>query len=89
MGSTTLKVGRNKYLNELNAEFISTTLDQNRELYCFGYKRNEKRLLNETILLPINNKNEPDYDFMEQYIKLNKLQKLNTYVAFLQQKRSN
>lgn len=69
VGSTTLKVGRNKFLNYYNAQFIIGALDKNRCIYSYGYKRTEPRLKNETIYLPVNSKGEPDYEFMENYIK--------------------
>lgn len=69
VGSTTLKVGRNKFLNYYNAQFIIGALDKNRCIYSYGYKRTEPRLKNETIYLPVNSKGEPDYKFMEEYIK--------------------
>ena len=69
VGSTTLKVGRNKFLNYYNALFIIGALDKNRCIYSYGYKRTEPRLKNETIYLPVNLKGEPDYKFREEYIK--------------------
>jgi len=83
IGSTTLKIGRNKNLNKYNALFFTTALDKNKIIYDYGYKRNEKRLKNETINLPIDKNNQPDYQFMEDYIKYiykNKLQKYINYI---------
>ncbi len=79
IGSTTLKVGRNKFLNYYNAQFIIGALDKNRCIYSYGYKRTEPRLKNETIYLPVNSKNEPDYKFMEEYIKERETRLKNQY----------
>lgn len=79
VGSTTLKVGRNKFLNYYNAQFIIGALDKNRCIYSYGYKRTEPRLKNETIYLPINVKGEPDYKFMEEYIKEREAKLKNQY----------
>lgn len=67
IGSTTLSVGRNARLNRYNAIFLVTVLDRERYRYSFGrkYKTN---LSKARVLLPAKN-NEPDWDFMEQYIK--------------------
>ncbi len=70
IGSTTLKVGRNKFINKFNGLFITTALDKNKSIYDYGYKRNEGRLRNEIISLPISKTNQPDYKFMEKYSKL-------------------
>lgn len=79
IGSTTLKVGRNKFLNYYNAQFIIGALDKNRCIYSYGYKRTEPRLKNETIYLPVNSKGEPDYKFMEEYIKEREAKLKNQY----------
>ncbi len=82
VGSTTLKVGRNKFLNYYNAQFIIGALDKNRCIYSYGYKRTEARLKNETIYLPVNQKSEPDYKFMEEYIKERETRLKNQYKEY-------
>lgn len=69
IGSTTLKVGRNKYLNKYVGLFITTVADKVRNSYDFGYKRNEGHLKNEKLYLPINTDLQPDYVFMEEYMR--------------------
>ena len=69
IGTTTIKVGRNRHLNKFNGMFISTVADTVRGKYNFGYKRNELRLKNETLTLPINKEGSPNWKFMEDYIK--------------------
>ncbi|MBR8463099.1 restriction endonuclease subunit S [Campylobacter sp. faydin G-24] len=69
IGSTTVKVGRNKRLNKYNAKFISTIADTVRSKYNFGFKRNEEHLKKEILQLPIDVNNEPNWHFMEEYIK--------------------
>ena len=69
IGSTTLKVGRSEHLNRYTAQFLVSALDKNRQMYSYGYKRNENRLSNESIMLPTADDGQPDYAFMEQYIR--------------------
>jgi Type I restriction modification DNA specificity domain. len=69
IGTTTIKVGRNKNLNRFNGMFISTVADTIRGKYNFGYKRNELRLKNETLTLPITINGSPNWKFMGDYIK--------------------
>lgn len=69
IGSTTVKVGRNKNLNKYNAKFISTIADTVRSKYNFGFKRNEEHLKKEILQLPIDNENNINWKFMEEYIK--------------------
>ncbi len=67
IGSTTLSVGRNAKLNHSNALFIVAVLDRERYRYSFGRKY-RTNLSKARILLPARD-NEPDWDFMEQYMK--------------------
>lgn len=56
-------------LNKEIAMFITTIL--NKELYRFNYgrKRSQKQLLKEKIYLPVCKNGEPDWKYMERYIK--------------------
>lgn len=83
VGSTTLKIGRNDYLNRYNSQFIISALNKNRDIYSYGYKRTETRLKNETIYLPVNKNGEPDYKFMEDYMKYLEQKKLLRYFEFI------
>ncbi len=69
IGTTTVKVGRNSYLNRYTAMFVTTVADTVRGKYNFGYKRNEKNLKRETILLPVTAHGTPDWAFMEEYMR--------------------
>ncbi|MGI2279816.1 restriction endonuclease subunit S [Staphylococcus cohnii] len=60
--------GYNNHLNKYNGQFISTISNLVRGKYNFGYKRSLTRLKKEQIKLPTFNK-QPDYNFMEQYMK--------------------
>lgn len=71
IGSTTCKIGRIDGLNELRALFLISVLNLNRSRYSYGYmeKRNMTALSNEVIKLPVALDGEPDWDYMEQYMK--------------------
>lgn len=60
---------RNENLNQYVALFICTVLNQEIYRYSYGRARNLGRVENEIIKLPINAKGEPDFEFMENYIK--------------------
>lgn len=83
IGSTTLKVGRSEHLNRYTAQFLVSALDKNRPMYSYGYKRNENRLLNESIMLPAAENGQPDYVFMEQYIRERENKLKQTYIDFV------
>ena len=83
IGSTTVKIGRNKNLNKYIASFIITIADTVRSKYNFGFKRNETHLKKEKILLPTTSKGEPDYAFMEQYIKQKEQEKIDKFYTYI------
>ena len=58
-----------KKLNKYNALFIVQALQQNQSKYCFGRKAFSNKITKDKIMLPMNAKSEPDYKFMEEYIK--------------------
>ena len=70
-GKTTC--GYSSKLNKYNALFLVTILDKHRYKYCYGRSWTSFRLNNTKIQLPakLNNKNkyEPDWEYMENYIK--------------------
>ena len=56
-------------MNKYNALFIATVINQSNFKYSYGRGRSKTRLEQETIKLPVNDEGEPDYQFMEDYIK--------------------
>jgi type I restriction enzyme M protein len=68
IGSTTLTCGYNENLNKYNGLFIVAVLDLERYKYSFGRKYGKSQLQKAKIKLPSKN-NEPDFEFMENYLK--------------------
>lgn len=60
---------RNKNLNKYNALFLCTVLNQHVYKYSYGRARVLDKIKNEYIKLPVDKKGEPDFIFMENYIK--------------------
>ncbi|MEQ8548722.1 MAG: restriction endonuclease subunit S [Cyclobacteriaceae bacterium] len=61
--------------------FISQQITRQRGKYGYGYKMGTARLKRQKILLPTNDQNEPDYEYMENYMKQLEFQKLNEYMT--------
>jgi len=59
------KFKMNKYI----ALFLVTILNLENYRYNYGRKASQSRMKNTYIKLPVDNNNNPDYDFMENYIK--------------------
>lgn len=60
---------KNKTGNEYIYLFLKTVISQQKIKYQYGYKFNAARMKRQTLMLPINSNGQPDYDFMENYMK--------------------
>ncbi len=66
--SVNIAIIRNKNLNKYNGLFIISILRKIYENYSYGYKISKEKIHNTLIKLPAKN-NEPDWEFMSNYIK--------------------
>lgn len=70
------EVTGNKYL----FLFVKNQILKQKDKYQYGYKFNGARMNKQKITLPVNSKKEPDYKYMENYIKKIEFEKLNKYI---------
>ncbi|OCW71873.1 restriction endonuclease subunit S [Elizabethkingia anophelis] len=75
----------NKYLYL----FVKTIILQQKSKYEYGYKFNGERMKRQKILLPINVDNNPDYEFMENYMKALETKQLKQYLQYKKLKTTN
>ncbi|MDD4556440.1 MAG: restriction endonuclease subunit S [Alphaproteobacteria bacterium] len=68
--------------NEFVLIFFKSVILKQKEKYSYGYKFNEKRMLRQYIMLPIDKIGRPDYEYMEQYSKNIIYKKLNEYLDY-------
>lgn len=69
IATSSTSFGYAQWVNKYTGIFVSTVLSQLKSKYSFGYGRTENRLKNDKILLPIDSKGNPDWQFMENYVK--------------------
>ncbi|MBC2327230.1 restriction endonuclease subunit S [Listeria booriae] len=69
IATSDITIGYNNHLNLYTGTFITTIADKIRGKYNFGYKRSAGRLKKEKLQLPIDEHGNPDWAFMEQYMK--------------------
>ncbi len=62
--------------------FIANITSRFSEKYSFNREINDTRIKKEKILLPINTKSEPDYVYMENYMKKLESEKLKQYLEY-------
>jgi hypothetical protein len=63
--------------------FISTQITAQKGKYGYGYKMGTGRLKRQKIMLPVNGQKEPDYAFMEEYMRELERKKIAEYQAFI------
>lgn len=78
---------KNQKRNKFQYLFEATLLNRLSEKYNFNREINDERISKEVILLPIDSSGNPDYDYMEKYIKKLMLSKYSEYLEFKQHKR--
>lgn len=71
---------KNDNFNEYTYKFISSLVTRLGIKYSFNREMNDTRIKKEKILLPTNHQNEPDYDYMENYMKQLEYKKLHEYL---------
>jgi type I restriction-modification system DNA methylase subunit len=84
IATSDISVGYSEFLNREIGLFITTIADRIRGKYNFGYKRSDTRLKKEKLQLPICKNGQPNYAYMEQYIRQKeqeKIEKLQNYIA--------
>lgn len=75
------KVSRDN-LNKYNYLFVAAVLTRLAEKYSFNREISDKRLRKEKIVLPVDDKKNPDWDFMETYIERLEYREINKYLNY-------
>ena len=73
---------KNPERNKYQYLFEATLLNRLSEKYNFNREINDERISKEIILLPIDSSGNPDYEYMERYIKKVMQEKYNAYLSY-------
>lgn len=76
----------NKSMNLNSALFISKCINSNSGKYTFGRKAFSERLKEQIIFIPIDSNNEPNWQFMEDYIKQEQKIQAQKIIDYYEQK---
>lgn len=71
-------------LNKYIAMFLIATIEKQRVCFMYARKWRPCRMVKSKLLLPLNSKAEPDYKFMEEYIKEREAKLKNHYKEYIQ-----
>lgn len=80
IATSDITVGYSEKLNREVGLFITTIADRVRGKYNFGYKRSDTRLKKEKLMLPVDVNGQPDFNYMENFIKKLEYKKLKKYI---------
>jgi hypothetical protein len=80
IATSDITVGYSEKLNREIGLFITTIADRARGKYNFGYKRSDTRLKKEKLKLPIDKKGQPDFEYMQNFIKKLEYEKVTKYL---------
>ena len=69
VATTSCSFGYADWVNKYTGLFVASILCRFKEKYSFGYGRTEARLKNDVVMLPIDSKGNPHYEFMESFMK--------------------
>lgn len=69
-----------KYSDDHVAKFISFMVSSQKEKYGYGYKMGTARLKRQKILLPVNEEEYIDYDFMKKYIIIQEIKAIEQLI---------
>ncbi|WP_066185642.1 restriction endonuclease subunit S [Aliarcobacter thereius] len=83
VGSDHITHLKKENMNKYVYMFISTLTNRFSEKYNFNREINDKRISREKIMLPVNEKKEPDFEYMEQYMKNLTYKKIKQYLDYL------
>lgn len=70
---------RLKYDSKYVGFFVAQQITNQRAKYGYGYKMGTARLKRQKIMLPVNSKSQPDYDYMEAYMRNIEREKIESY----------
>lgn len=68
--------------------FMKAVILKQKVKYQYGYKFNGERMTKQKIMLPVNDNDQPDYAFMEAYMKNIEKRLLKQYVSYLSRSSS-
>ena len=84
VGSDHITSLKNDKFNKYIYLFLTTVVSRIGDKYSFNREINDFRISKEKILLPVDKNDNPDYEYMEQYIKNIMFDQYSRYLKFLE-----
>lgn len=84
-GSSILILRRNGETQETGM-FIARLIQQTCSKYLYGHMGNKDSIIREQIMLPVTASGNPDYSYMAEYVKAQKIEMLKKYKAYVKKR---
>lgn len=78
-----MEIKNSKYRNKYTYLFLATCIEMQKIKYMYSYKFSAQRMAKQYIMLPVNEKNEPDWEYMELYMKKKEYEKMSQIIEYL------
>lgn len=82
-GGSSIIMLRSQRLNKYNGIFMARAINNTTSKYQYGHMATSDGIKRDRVLLPIDAQGQPDYDYMEQYVKNKMIQKYIHYLKYL------
>ena len=86
ISTTSNSFGYAKWINKYTGLFVASILCRFKEKYTFGYGRTENRLRKDKVFLPIDSKGQPNWEFMEDYMRQIEKEKIQKAIKYYEYK---
>ena len=70
--------------NKYTYLFLKQLILQQKEKYAYGYKFNGARMNRQKIFLPVDDNDNPDYDYMKKYMQIQEIKKYYDLISYYQ-----
>ena len=81
--SDEISILSNNCISKYSGLFISKNYPSNKNKYAFGRKAFSERLERQIIILPVTKENEPDFSFMDAYMRQKEKKAINEYKNYI------
>lgn len=83
IGSDHVTILENKNFSKEVYLFLSSIIKRLEEKYSFNREINDARIRRETVILPVNSKGSPHWQFMEDYVKRLELEQIENILEYI------
>ncbi len=84
-GGSSIIMLRSSKINQYSGMFVARAIHNTTSKYQYGHMATSNGITRDQIMLPVNDKGEPDYDYMEQYVKNLMIKKYQSYLDYVKQ----